>query len=158
MDSFIQRLAERIEQAQPEALADSLTDANEIMRMWSLFGGDPNGSAVVGPFSEEVEYPHVQADDVERLKHSLLVFVKNFPHHPQLGSAVHALYYLAAPDTKAVLIKVLEDCLGRDSAALYQTILALEALGENIYGSLSSSSYDEVEVNEKVAREYLSTK
>jgi len=36
---------------------------------------------------------------------------------------------MAAPDKNAVHIEVLEDCLGGYSAALYQTILALEALG-----------------------------
>jgi hypothetical protein len=64
---------------------------------------------------------------------------------------------LAAPHTRSLLIDVLRDCLGRDSGALYQTILALEALGENLYGPRSSTSCDEVERNERVAREYLSS-
>jgi hypothetical protein len=64
---------------------------------------------------------------------------------------------LAAADTKSLLVEVLQDCIGRDSGALYQTILALEALGDNLYGPRSSTSYDEVERNERVAREYLSS-
>jgi len=157
MHDFIQRLAQRIEEPQPETIADSLGDAAEIMRMWRLFGGDPGGSAVAGPFSEPTEFPWVQADDIERLKRALVAFVRRYPHDPQLSSAIFALYYLAAPDTKSLLIEVLRDCIGRDSGALYQTILALEALGDNLYGPRSSTSYDEVECNEKVAREYLSS-
>ena len=157
MHAFTQRLAQRIEQPQPETIADSLIDAGEIMRMWRFFGGDPGGSAVVGPFSEETEYPWVQADDVDRLKQALVTFLRRHPHHPQLGSAVHGLQYLAAPDTKSLLVEVLRDCLGRDSGALYQTILALEVLGDNLYGPRLSTSYDEVERNERVAREYLSS-
>jgi len=68
MHAFTQRLAQRIEQPQEETIADSLVDAGEIMRMWRFFGGDPAGSAVVGPFSEQTEFPWVQADDIERLK------------------------------------------------------------------------------------------
>jgi hypothetical protein len=157
MHAFTQRLAERIEQPQSETIANSLTDAGEIMRMWRLFSGDPGGSAVAGPFSEQTSYPHFQADDIERLKRALVAFVREHPHHPQLSTAVWGLYYLAAADTKGLLVQVLRDCLGRDSGALYQTILALEALGDNLYGPRFSTSYDEVERNERVAREYLSS-
>src|SRR3954467_11275411 len=134
MHAFTQQLAQRIEQPQPETIADSLTDAGEIMRMWRFFAGDPGGSAVVGPFSAQTSYPHVRADDIERLKQALVAFVREHPHHPQLSRAVFGLYYLAAPDTKSLLIEVLRDSLGRDSGVLYQAILALEALGDNIYG------------------------
>jgi hypothetical protein len=157
MNAFTQRLAQRIEQPQQQTIADALIDAGEMIRMWRLFGGDPGGSAVVGPFSEPTEYPWVQSDDVERLKQALVSFVRDHPRHEQLASAVHGLQYLAAPNTKGLLVEVLRDCLGRDSGALYQTILALEALGENLYGPRQNTSCDEVERNERVAREYLSS-
>src|SRR5713101_5313352 len=118
MHAFTQRLADGIERPQPDTIADLLVDAAEIMRMWRFFGGDPSGSTVVGPFSEQTGYPRVQADDAERLKQALVAFVRRYPHHPQLCSAVHGLYYLAAPDTKSLLIEVLRDCIGRDSGAL----------------------------------------
>lgn len=127
------------------------------MRMWRLFGGDPSGSEVVGPFSEQTNFPRMQADDIERLKQALLTFVHDNRHHPQLSSAIHGLCYLAASDTKGVLIEVLRDSIGRDSGTLYQAILALEALGDNLYGPRSSTSFDEVERNERVARDYLSS-
>ena len=157
MHAFIQRLAQRIEQPQPETIADSLADAGEIMRMWRFFGGDPGGSAVVGAFSDDAAYPHVQADDVGRLTQALVAFVRAHPRHSQLSGAVHALSYSASPDTKGLLIDVLRDCLGRDSVALYQTLLALEALGENLYRPCSSTSFEEVERNESIARDYLSS-
>jgi hypothetical protein len=153
--AFTQRLARRIQQPQPDTIAASLGDAVEMMRMWSSFGGDPGAPAVVGPFSEEVEYPWVCADDVEALKAALVTFVRRHRHHPQLAGAVHAFGYLAASDTKGLLIEVLRDCLGRDSGALYQTILALVDLGEEIYGPCSSSSILDVERNERAARDYL---
>src|SRR5882672_598352 len=109
MHAFTERLAQRIENLQPETIADSLGDAAEIMRMWRFFGGDPSGSAVVGPFSEQTQFPWVQADDVDRLKQALVAFVRCHPHHPQLCSAIFGLYYLAAPDTKSLLIEVLRD-------------------------------------------------
>lgn len=157
MHAFTKRLAERIERPQSNTIADSLVDAGEIMRMWRFFDGDPSGSAVVGPFSEQAEYPWMQTEDIERLKEALITFVQSHPHHPQLCSAIHGLCYLAAPDTKSLLIEVLRDCIGRDPNALYQTILALEALGDNLYGQRSSTSIDEVERNERVARDYLSS-
>jgi hypothetical protein len=155
MHAFTERLAQRIENPQDDTIADSLIDAGEIMRMWRFFSGDPGGSAVARPFSEDVEYLWVHTGDVDRLKQALITFVQSHPHHPQLGSAIHGLQYLAAPDTKALLVDILRDCLARDSLALYQTILALEALGENLYGPRTSTSCEEVERNEKVAREYL---
>lgn len=153
MHAFTERLASRIENPQPETITDALGDAGEVMRMWRLFGGDPNGSAVVGPYSEQGVFPRVQADDVERLKGALVGFVRRHPHHPQLCSAIFGLYYLAERDTKSLLIEVLRSCLGRDSIALYQTILALEALGDNLFGPRTSTCSTEVERNEKVARD-----
>jgi hypothetical protein len=158
MHPFTERLAARIENPQPKNIAETLIDAGEMLRMWRFFGGDPSGSAVVGPFSEATEYPWVHADDAERLKQALVGFVRQHPHHPQLGSAVHALYYLAAPETKDLLVEVLRDCLGRDAGALYQTILALEELGENLYGTPTDSSVVETEHHEHVARAYLSSR
>lgn len=146
-----------MEQSLPETVADSLVDAGEIMRMWRFFGGDPGGSAVVGPFSDRAEYPRVQADDVDRLKQALVIFVRGHPHHPQLASAVYALQYLAAPDTKSLLVKVLRDCISRDTGALYQTILALEALGEDLYDLRVSTSYEGAERNERATREYMAS-
>jgi hypothetical protein len=158
MHAFTQRLAERIENPRPDSIANSLIDAGEIMRMWRFFDGNPGGSAVVGPFSEQTKYPHVQTDDVERLHKALVVFVTNHPHHPDLSGAVYGLSYLAEPGTKSLLIAVLRDCLGRDPFALYQAILALEAFGDNLYGKRQSTSAEEVERNERVARDYLASR
>jgi hypothetical protein len=155
MHDFTKRLAERIESADSNIIGDALIDVGEAMRIWLFFGGSPTGSAIVGPFSEQADYPHFQSDDIERLKQALLKFAKNHPRHPELARAVFAFGYLKAPDTKTILIEILRDSIGRDSAALYQTILALESLGENLYGQRWSTSFDEVERNEKVAREYL---
>jgi hypothetical protein len=157
MHAFTERLAQRIENPEHEAFSESLGDAAEIMRMWRFFGGDPGSSAVVGPFSEQTEFPWVQADDVERLKQALVAFVRCHPHHPQLCSAIFGLYYLAAPDTKRLFIEVLRDCLGRDSDALYQTLVALQDLGEDVFGPVASTSAHDVEQNERIAREYLSS-
>jgi len=155
MHPFTQRLAQRIEWPKEDTIADSLADAGEIMRIWRFCGGDPSGASVVGPYSEQTKFPRVRIDDVELLKLALVKFVRHHPLHPQLCSAVHALYFLADLDTKCVLVEILRSCIGRDSAALYQTILALEALGEDLYGSRESTSYEEVERNVGVARNYL---
>jgi len=157
MHAFIERLAGRIEQAETHSIADSLADAGEILRMWRFFKGNPSSLSDIErrARSEETDLPPVASDDIDLLKRALVVFVERHPQHTQMSGAVHALYCLAAPDTKGLLVSVLRDCIGRDSAALYQTILALEALGDNLYGSRSSTSVEEVDRNEKVARDYL---
>ena len=159
MHAIIQRLARRTEEAEPKSITDVLCDAGEIMRMWRFFKGNPASLSDIErqAHSERIEFPHVAADDVDRLKQALVSFVERHPHHPQLVSAIHGLYYLAAPDTKNLLVRVLRDCISRDSNALYQTILALETLGDNLYGPRSSTSFDEIERNERVARECLSS-
>ena len=109
------------------------------------------------PSPREFAVLFMRADDAGRLTQALVAFIRAHPRHAQLSGAVHALYYSASPDTKGLLIDVLRDCLGRDSVALYQTLLALEALGENLYGPRSSTSCEEVERSERVAREYLAS-
>lgn len=50
MHPFSERLAQKIDVPQQDSIADALTDAGEVMRMWRFFKGDPRSSAVVGPF------------------------------------------------------------------------------------------------------------
>lgn len=42
------------------------------MRMWRYFGGDPSGPAVVGPYSEETDYPWVQGRTNEKVARDYL--------------------------------------------------------------------------------------
>ena len=60
MHAFTQRLAERIDQPQPESIGDSLIDTGEIMRMRRFFGGNPPDSPF-GPLiaqAREEGYTH----------------------------------------------------------------------------------------------------
>ena len=154
-DAFTQRLAERIEHPDAATLEDTLIDAGEMIRLWHRFSGDTSRAGAVGPFSEPIEYPQVSADDAERLHEAILNFVRSHPRHPFLCSAIHALQHCARPETRPLLVEILRDALGRDSNALYQTMLTLEALGESLFGDVRSTSYDEVEQNERRARAYL---
>jgi hypothetical protein len=154
MHAFTQRVVARIGQADPEEIADALLDACEMLRNWRHFRGRP-GRGTVGPFSDDEPYPLVAADDVEALAQAVVGFVRERPQHPYLCSAMYFFCYLRDPSTKDLIAEVLRDCLGRDSGTLYQAILALEALGENLYGPRTSTGYDEVERNERVARQWL---
>ncbi|HEX4120971.1 MAG TPA: hypothetical protein VH619_10170 [Verrucomicrobiae bacterium] len=117
---FVHWLVERIEQPQPDTIAASLADCVETMRMWRFFGGSPAGSAVVvGPFSEQTNFPWAKADDIELLKHAVVAFIQHHPRHPQLCTAVHALGYLAAPEAKGLLI---EERLNRSLHAAFTGI------------------------------------
>ena len=74
-----------------------------------------------------------------------------------LCSAIHGLTYLATPAIKPLLVEVLRDSLTRDSNVLYQTMIALEAVGEHIFGDVLSTSCDDIEQNQRRARQYLAS-
>jgi hypothetical protein len=155
--AFTQRLATRIAHPDAAAIEHTLVDAGEIIRIWAQFGGDATRAGAVGPLSEPIEYPSVSAEDAARLNEALVSFVRSHPLGSMVCSAIHGLTYLATPEIKPLLIEVLRDSLTRDWNTLYQTMLTLEAVGAHVFGDVLSTGCDDVEQNQRRARQYLTS-
>ena len=104
-------------------------------------------------WDDEVKHHELSDDDAERLRDALVIFVKNNFDHNNHPSAVWALGKLADPSTLSPLREVLEKIVQEDNGALYQTLIALDNLGEEVFPTGSSSINDGN--NRKIAIEYL---
>lgn len=156
MNPFFARLADRLHSAETEQVGASLSDISELFRNWTRFGGDPNPPGAVGPFSEDLDFPPTGTEQVEFLKGAVVSFIEENMDSPVLVSAIHGLYVLGDVETKNLLRRVLRFTIHGDSKAMFQTLLALETLGEPIFDpNETSRSYDWVEINRAAATSYL---
>lgn len=95
------------------------------------------------------------ANDIALLKDNLVQFIQNNPAHSNVGTAIWALGKLFDKSLKPTLIAILQQQVSRDAGALYQTMIALDHLGENLFGDRLSRSILDVQDNRSLAEDYL---
>ncbi len=152
---FTQRIVHLLEHGDN----DSLRDASEMLRIWRRFGGDPTrAKGLVGPFSTDDEFPPMGRADGDLLMRALCSVLERWRDADIVSSAANGLMNLAEPETRAVLVQVqaLRHAVAADNRAVFQLLLALEAIDEDIYDAgLATGSYDADEVNRAAALRYL---
>jgi hypothetical protein len=82
-------------------------------------------------------------------------FIQRRPPTPHLLSALWALSKLADTATKPILIETLQYVLDDAPEALFQTMIALANIGEDVFGARSSMSALAIEENRTLATAYL---
>ena len=87
--------------------------------------------------------------EIERLKAALVEFVE------QGGDGLWSLSKCDDQGLKPLFIRVLQHELDGDSGKLYQTMIALDNLGEKVFGRRGSYGVLDVDENRKCASEYL---
>lgn len=154
---FTQRIADLLEHGGTESLADALRDASEMARIWRRFGGDPaRAKGLIGPFSCDEVFPPMGPEDGELLLQSLCSVLERWREADIVSPAAHGLMNLAQPSTKPVLLRALRHAVAADNRAVFQLLLALEAIDEHIYDAeLTTRSFDADKVNRTAALRYL---
>lgn len=109
------------------------------------------GLAVCG-WSEEIVSADVASADIPRLKRAVVEFVE------REGFGTWTLSKCQDPSLKPVFIQGLRRHLQGDAGELFQAMLALDNLGEDVFrGKQSRSILDEAD-NRELARKYLRQK
>jgi len=154
---FIQRIADLLEHGDAESLPDALRDASEMASIWRRSGGDPaRARGVVGPFSSDEAFPPMGREDAELLREALCSVLERWRDADIVSSAANGLMNLAEPGTRPVLVQALRHAVAADNRVVFQLLLALEAIGEDIYDvGLTSRSYDADAINRAAALRYL---
>lgn len=154
---FTRRIADLLEHGDSECLRHALIDAAEMLRIWRRFGGDPSRArGVVGPFSSDEAFPPMGREDAEFLREALCSVLERWRDADIVSSAANGLMNLAEPGTRPVLVQALRHAVAADNRAVFQLLLALEAIDENIYDpGLTTRSYDADEINRAAALRYL---
>lgn len=154
---FTRRIADLLEHGDPESLPDALRDASEMASIWRSFGGDPaRARGVVGPFSSDEAFPPMGQEDGELLRQVLCSVLERWRDADIVSSAAHGLMNLAEPGTRPVMVQALRHAVAAENRAVFQLLLALEAIDEDIYDpGLTTRSYDADEINRAAALRYL---
>jgi len=97
----------------------------------------------------------ISASDVVRLRDALLTFLRIRPPTTALVAALWALSKLAHTTTKPILIQTLHDVVDAAPEPLFQAMIALANIGEDVFGSHQSMSVLAVEENRTLAAAYL---
>lgn len=155
--SFTQYIAELLEQGDAECLRHALIDASEMASIWRRFGGDPaRAKGLVGPFSSDESFPPMGREDGELLRQALCSVLERWRDAGIVSAAANGLMNLAEPVTRPVLVQALRHAVAADNRAVFQLLLALEAIGEHIYEpGLTTRSFDADEINRAAAVRYL---
>jgi len=93
--------------------------------------------------------------DIALLKDDLVQFIQNNPAHSNAGTAIWALGKLFDATLKPTLIAILQQQITHDAATMYQTMIALDNLGENPFGDRRSMSILDAQDNRALAEDYL---
>ena len=154
---FTQRIADLLEHGEVECLRHALIDASEMASIWRRFGGDPGrAQGLVGPFSTDEAFPPMGRADGELLRQALCSVLQRWRDADIVSSAANALMKLAEPETRPVLVQALRHAVAADNRTVFQLLLALEAIDEDIYDAgLTTRSCDADEINRAAALRYL---
>ena len=125
--------------------------------IWRRFGGNPaRAKGFVGPFCSDEAFPPMGRADGDLLMRALCSVLERWRDADIVSSAAHGLMSLAEADTRPVLVQALRHAVTADNRAVFQLLLALEAIDEPIYDAgLTSRSYDADEINRSAALRYL---
>lgn len=154
---FTQDIADLLEHGDAECLRHALIDASEMASIWRRFGGDPaRAKGVVGPFSSDESFPPMGRQDGALLRRALCSVLERWRDADIVSSAANGLMNLAEPETRPVLVQALRHAVAADNRAVFQLLLALEAIDEYIYDpGLTTRSFDADEINRAAALRYL---
>lgn len=152
MSHLVDRILTHLKNGSPEEQQVAISQACLLFEK-SL--GRPN----VG-WDEEVAKEPVTADDVSRLRIALVVFVAEHLPPPPVASAVSALGVLCDPGLRDLFRRCVEiHCVyGSDTGVLYQAMIALDNLEEDIFpmeDGQGHASIAETERNLHLAVQYL---
>ena len=154
---FTQRIANLLERGDADSLPDALRDAAEMLRIWRRFGGNPGrAKGLVGPFSTDEAFPPMGPADVTLLQRALCSVLERWRDADIVSPAAHGLMNLAESETRPVLVQALRHAVAADNRAVFQLLLALEAIDEDIHDTgLTTRSCDAQEINRAAALRYL---
>src|SRR5579883_2447070 len=106
-------------------------------------------------WTQEVIDVDISIEKVKRLQDALMNFIKEELDNPIISSAIAALGNLNDKKLKTVLIEIMENVIDINPDALYQAMIALDCIGEDVFGSKTSRSSLETKENERLARLYI---
>ena len=96
------------------------------------------------------------AADGALLRRALCSVLERWRDANIVSSAANGLMNLAEPETRPVLVQALRHAVAADNRAVFQLLLALEAIDEYIYDpGLTTRSFDADEINRAAALRYL---
>jgi hypothetical protein len=108
-------------------------------------------------WTEKIIRTDFSDNDIALLKVDLVQFIQNNLAHPEAGTAIWALGKLIDASLKPTLIAILQQQITQnaDAFAMFQTMIALENLGENLFGDMVSRSILDAKENRALAEDYL---
>jgi hypothetical protein len=124
----------------PDAAREAVTNAAFVFE--KARGLPPSG------WPGAVEVAALTADELRQLRDALVAYVE------RTGTGTFALGKCLDQTLKPFLVATLRRQLDGDPAELYQTMIALDNLGEPVFGSRRSSALDEL-TNRAIAADYL---
>jgi hypothetical protein len=100
-------------------------------------------------WSDEVVQSNASTEDIRRLREAVVRFVQ------RTGVGTWTLGKCVDPSLKPLFVEVLQRSLKVEEGDLFEAMIALDRIGEPVFGGLNNRCCLAVEVNRELARRYL---
>lgn len=126
---------------------------NSLIAAMFLFEKE-NGNELDQGSIRDIEKEGLMGADPLEIAGSIVKFLESAPNDdPLLGTAIFALGKRYDPSLKGFFVEMLRRTLDNNPDALYQTLVALDNLEDNILKGYGS--FNEYERNKRLAEDYL---
>jgi hypothetical protein len=157
MDKFVEKLISDLNSNNQAAVQESLLQTSFIFEKHRGVGvnWDIERQITSLGWSREVAATHFSDAHIAALKSAVIDYFERNPENENAASALSALSALMDARMKQFFVKALRIYVDTDPAALYQAMIGLEDIGEDVFAGRRSKGITMTEVNVQLAREYL---
>lgn len=157
MDKFVEKLISDLHSNNPAAVQESLLQTSFIFEKRRGVGANLEIESQITSlcWSREVATTRFSDADIAALKTSVIDYIERCPANENAASALSALSALWDASTKPIFVKALRIYVDSNPDTLYQAMIGLDDIGEDVFAGRRRKSITMKEENTRLAREYL---
>ena len=157
MKSYVIDLISALDSHEFSEVAESILQISFIFEKHRGVGKDYMIERRMESFAWSREVASNDFDDTEvvALKSAIIAYIENEPAKVCIVGAISALSALMDLTTKSIFVAALRRFVETDKDALYQAMIGLDNIGEDVFDGNKSKSFMETEKNTQLANKYL---
>ena len=157
MNNFIEKLISDLHSNEDANVQESLLQTSFIFEKHRGVGANWDIERQITNlcWSREVATTHFSPSDVGALKSAVIDYIERNPANENVASGLSALSALTDATAKPIFVKALRTYVNTNPATLYQAMIGLDDIGEDVFAGRRSKSITMAEENTRLAHEYL---
>lgn len=157
MTRFVEKLISDLQINDGSSVEESLLQTSFVFEKYRGVGANLEIERQIRDlcWSTEVATTNFSGADIIALKSAVIDYIEREPTSEKVTSALSALCALRDKATKLIFVASLRKFIDTNKNALYQAMIGLNNIGEDVFAGKRSKSSAMTEENTQLAREYL---